>query len=159
MSLHVKFLKKTDDQLIYTFIEDGNEYKYIDDLIDENTVKTQKYIKEDGQYILYDNVTYDNLGNKDSQAIYEIDETSYDLTDYESPMNSRSYNFRWKYVSNADGSTEWVKLSIGSIATLLAAITGGGAGAVMAVATYLFDNKLEIVYYNQTLYTDTNAPS
>ncbi len=165
--LGVKFLEVTDEQLIYTFTEDGEEYKYIDNIIDESTVIAEKYVKKDGEYELYDEVKYE-INNElckissnitgDTEFIKINDIKVISDKNFEEKSNSLQKGYNWQYQRTWLGSTRFRNMTIASIGIALGAIVGGPVGAVIAVATYLFDKNIKTVYFRQHTYKDLNSP-
>lgn len=107
--LNLKFIKISDNQLIYTFEKENIEYKYIDYIINSDTVITEKYIKENKEketdkFVLYETITTDNLStlfnekqNNDFPKYY-FDNDEQLLTN-QMPVQTSGYQFYWSLVS------------------------------------------------------------
>ena len=161
---NLNLLKVSDNHLIYTFEKGNIEYKYIEYLIDRDTVVTEKYIKRDNKFVLHETITTNNIGamlneeqNNDFFG-YHFNEDEQLLTDLES-VQSREYQFYWEFHSRSQGSTRWRNMTIAVIASTLAHVTGGDIGHVISVASFLFYELVDTVYYDLTLFKDRNAPS
>lgn len=158
---NLHFIEQSNDKNIYTFTKDNKKYKYVDFIISDKKVITEKYLYSHGKYNFLDTTTY--TLNNDVFTIYSNTNNTKEILN----INSLKYNlnkeihetkgYKWKRTEKYDGDTSIKNMSVTAIAILLGGIVGGGTGAVMAVAAYLFDKNIKTVYYKVYVYKDENS--
>lgn len=148
---NVHFLKISENQNVYTFERDGKEYKYVDNIIGNSDVKTQMFVKQNGKFAFYDEVSY----HIDSDEIILNSKIKGVSTNSTTALAKASY--KWKLKSQTKGSTSIRNMSITAIALALGTLVGGVSGACIAVAAYLFDKNIKTVYYTAKTYRDLNS--
>lgn len=155
----VRFLKVSLDEIIYTFERDGTTYKYIDDILSSNKVKTDKYQLRNGAYE-YCDTTYYTISNTLIEG-YSLTTGHFvvDLSANTSAHSTASDDYNWQYHHSNTGSTAIDNMTLTAIAIAIGTAVGGPFGVFLAVASYLFDKNVQTVYFTVYVYKDLNSPN
>ena len=155
----IQFLNISADEIVYTFERNGETFKYVDSILSENSVKTNKY-KLAGKSFVYYDTTYYTITDSLVESISLKD--GYSATYLSSGQDSYdvfSNDYNWSFYHKYTGDTSFEITSVAVIAVFLAGAIGGTAGAFLAVAAYLFDKLVSTIYYTMYVYKDLNSPT
>ncbi len=170
----VVFEEMNSNQYVYTYSNEGEDYKNIEVFVSETEVHSEIYMlnKETQEYELVDSII--TVVEKDT-----VKQTSEQTNEYsEVPIEAMSVNLKdsmhfeenlyqiaassWKYNKTYTGSNnlKLQRFTVGAIAIIVASITKlpQTARTVTQVANLYFQINASKAYYKTVVYKDSNAP-
>lgn len=150
----VNFLEISDTKVIYTYERNGEIYKNIDTIVSQNTVDTDVYLLKNGVFTHIDSMT--SVINFENASI-TTDSSINGKSTCSLSFNANASTSKWVKTYDYNGDTQLRNESVTAIAIFLGALIGGGAGAFMATAAFIFDKKIKTVYYHVIVYKDKTS--
>jgi len=161
---NLKFIVQNSKELIYTFTEEGKNYKAVEKFSDDGKkVNTKIYKTNSKELKLVDKFTTTLNNETVTQTNKNGQQSDFKLIS-ESPTNQQlsfaKYKSDWNYHKSWKGNNKFTKWSVGAIAIVLAGITKMPASAVVIInlAGYTYGMNAKTVYYSAKDYKDGNAP-
>ncbi|MGE9896776.1 hypothetical protein ACQQ97_07835 [Anaerovoracaceae bacterium SGI.195] len=147
----VNFKKISNSEVIYTYSIDGKTFKNVDKILSNNKIYTSVFeVTKDGDSFLH---SFESI--IENSSITTFSDSGEKLNSIYVEKTTSGYN--WKYQSSYNGDTSFRNMTITAIAIALGAAISGPVGVFMAVAGYIYDKKVETVYYHVNLYKDLNS--
>ena len=137
----IKLSKISDEEIIYTYEENGKTFKNIETISKDMTeVNTKTFIKKDGAYIPYDTLKTNVDVSKSSATIYSKKLNATEIMDIPM-MNRTSDGYVWTYETSRYGNTHVRNVTVAVVSVIIANTVASMVGeaypsAIFAATTF-----------------------
>lgn len=172
----IEYITLTEEELEYTYTEDGKEYKAVEYFLSDTEIESHFYAwnpetneyefeetiittySEESDIITYDNISTGEVIEEDLSPTLTVSDPDLATTQPIHPSGDMSIQSTWKFSSSAYGTNKPARWSVAIIAGAIAFITKVPATAKFVVhsANVTYQIASGTIYYRYDTYHNSN---